>query len=69
MFCAAVLAELAMFPLPLLLLLVPAQGEESLDIRLEARHGEVFSIQLNASLLSGAADVSEFCTCSHQTQD
>ena len=66
MFCAAVFAELAMFPL-LLLLLVPARGEESLDIRLEARHGEVFSIQLNASLLSGATDVSEFCPCSSNT--
>ena len=50
----------------LLLLLASVQGEEESPdvITVEARHGEVFSIQLNASLLSGATDVRELALCS-----
>ena len=48
-----------------LLLVVFIHGEElpeSLDhTTVLAKHGEVFSIMLNASLLSGAADTRELC--------
>ena len=49
--------------LPLLFLVAFAHSEElqeSLDhTTVLAKHGEVFNIMLNASLLSGAADVRE----------